>query len=325
MARFMLSPTRDTHPGFEEDTPVSHVLIVEDQVPVGRLLRTWIEAEGASVVTATSAEQALLLASEHTPAVALCDIRLPGGRDGFWLVEQLRLLHPETAVVMTTGLPQFETEVNGTREGVADFVVKPFTRERIVTALRRGLAEHRSRKASMATDLERHAPEGQWDGAMGTTAALLTVLRAQGRTVAHHAERVSHLAVTLARALNVDEPELSRIEHATLLRDVERLDIYGIMRSLPHLDAAGAIAVASQEHFDGTGFPLGLKGDAIPRGARIVAVADAYDDLVEGMGLSGLTAAHAVETLCGERASQFDPAVLGALRAVQPDLQTSAA
>lgn len=325
MARIMLFRTPDTHTGFEEDAPVSHVLIVEDQVPIGRLLRAWIEAEGASVVTATGAEQALLLASEHPPAVALCDIRLPGGRDGFWLVEQLRLLHPETAVVMTTGLPQFDTEVSGPREGVADFVVKPFTRERIVDALRRGLAEHRSRQASMATDSGGRAPAGPGRDSMAATAALLAVLHTQSGSAAAHAQRVSHLAVTLARALNVEDSAVSHIEHAALLRDVERSDIHGIVRKLPHLDAASTIAVASQERFDGTGFPLGLKGDAIPRGARIVAVADAYDDLVEGQCLSGLTPADAVEALCGERASQFDPAVLRALRSVQPDFQATAA
>lgn len=305
---------------------MNHVLIVEDQVPVARLLRTWIEAEGASAVMATGAEQALLLASEHAPAVALCDIRLPGGRDGFWLVEQLRLLHPETAVVMTTGLPQFDAEANGPREGVTDFVVKPFTRERIVDALRRALAEHRSRRASRATERGGQVPEeGAWSGSMSTTAALVTVLRARSGTAVHRAQRVSHLAVTLARALNVEEPELSDIEHAALLRDVGRSDIYGVLRKLPHLEAAGAIAVASQERFDGTGFPLGLKGDAIPLGARIVAVAEAYDDLVTGYGLTEFIPAHAVEALCGERAREFDPAVLGALRSAQPELEMNAA
>ena len=300
---------------------MSHVLIVDDDVPLGRLLRSWIEAEGASVVTATGAEQALVLASEHAPAVALCDICLPGGRDGFWLVEQLRLLHPETAVVMTTGLPQFATTMPGPREGVADFVVKPFARERIVDALRHALVEHRWRTVSMATELE---GEGEWSGAMGTTVALLAVLRTKSGHAFRHAQRVSHLAVTLARALNVGEPEVFDIEHAALLRDVERPDIYGIMRQLPHLEAAGAIAVAAQERFDGSGFPLGLKGDAIPRGARIVAVAEAYSELVAGAGLTMLTPADALDTLCGGRAREFDPAALHALRAIQIELESGA-
>jgi DNA-binding NtrC family response regulator len=129
---------------------VSVVLIVEDQAVVARLLVTWVEAEGASPMLATSAEQALLLASERTPAVALCDVNLPGGRDGFWLAEQLRSLHPETAVVMATGLHQFDHAVAGLRAGVVDYVTKPVTRERLMQAVRRAFSEHEARMASLA-------------------------------------------------------------------------------------------------------------------------------------------------------------------------------
>lgn len=64
----------------------NHVLVVEDQVPIARLLRVWIEAEGCSVTIATGAEQALLMAAAQAPVVAMCDIRLPGGAtaSGSW-------------------------------------------------------------------------------------------------------------------------------------------------------------------------------------------------------------------------------------------------
>ena len=295
---------------------MSHVLIVEDQAPIARLLRLWIEAEGATVATASGAEQALLLAAEQAPAVAFCDIRLPGGRDGFWFVEQLRTFCPETAVVMTTGLPQFAATVDGPREGVADFVTKPFTRERIVDALRHGLADHRARLARV--------PAGQ-SAPINTATALLTILRAQGGSAARHGERVSLVAVTLARALGIEEPEAVDIGCAALLGDVQRVDVHTIAAKMPHFGAASAIALAAGEHFDGTGFPLGLKGDAIPLGARIVAVAIAYDNLVEGSGVAGLTGAGAVENLCRARAGTFDPAVLRALEVIQAGLQPTAA
>lgn len=282
---------------------MSHILIVEDQAPLVRLLHTWVEAEGEEAVTATSAEQALLLASEQPPAVALCDVHLPGGRDGFWLAEQLRLLHPETAVVMTTAVNQFDAAVLGLRAGVADYVVKPFTRARLREALHHALAEHRSRKASTA-DV---APSS-------VTTALLTVLSAQGGRAAEHALRVAHLAVKLARALELGDEEIAQVEHGALLCDVARLDIYTLARRLPQLRAAITIAVASQERFDGSGFPMGLSGDAISPGARIVAVASAYEELVSTHAFTALTPADAVATLCGERAREFDPAVLGALR-----------
>ena len=84
---------------------MSEVLIVEDEAPIRRLLHRWIDAEGVRAVEAESAEQGLLLASEEFPAVAFCDINLPRGQSGFWLVEQLHRLHPETSVVVTTRPP----------------------------------------------------------------------------------------------------------------------------------------------------------------------------------------------------------------------------
>jgi len=306
---------------------VSHVLIVEDQAPIQRLLREWLEADGASVITAVGAEQALLIATEQPPAVALCDIHLPGGRDGFWLAEQLRLFHPETAVIMTTGLPGFDEATAGPA-GVTEYLLKPFTRQRLQQALQRALTEHDSRQASIAACLGEYAHATSSDADTvppGATAALLTVLHAQRGSAYSHARRVSELAVTLARTLNLTEPEVSHIEHAALLRDIPRSDIYAVARKVPYLAAATEIAVASGERFDGAGFPLGLRGDAIPRGARIVAVAEAYDAVVTGDGLRQPTPADAVERLCGERAREFDPDVLRALRAVESELQPTAA
>lgn len=293
---------------------MSHVLIVEDHVPIARLLRTWIESENATVMTATGAEQALLMAVEHAPAVALCDIRLPGGRDGFWFVEQLRVFRPEAAVVMTSGLPQFANAVDASREGIADFVPKPFTRERIVEALRRAMVEHRARCERAPADRR---------PAIETSTVLRTVLEAQSGSGARHAARVSRIAAALAAALGRPAREIADIECAVMLCDVERLDIHAIAVTVLHLGAAIAIATAAQERWDGGGFPVGLKGDAIPLGARIVAVAAAYDELVEGVGVNQLSPRQAIDVLSGQRAAEFDPAVLAALHAVEHELQTA--
>ncbi|MBI4885719.1 MAG: response regulator [Acidobacteria bacterium] len=294
---------------------MSYVLIVEDQAPIARLLRTWVIGEGAEAVVASSAEQALLLAAQRVPAVAMCDIRLPGGRDGFWLVAQLRTLLPDTAVVMTTGLPPDPTTTDR-YAGVTDYVVKPFTRERIAEALHRALAEHDVRTAA--------APDGRARGTDATT-TLLAVLHATDPATERHGRRVAGLSVRLGRALGLADLDLRDLEHAALLRDVRRTDIFAIARDVPYLSAASAIAVAAGEHADGTGFPLGLKGQAIPLGARIVAVATAYCDLPGEPARRGLTPAQVVEVLCGEHRDRFDPDVLRALQAIGPALESSAA
>ena len=84
------------------------------------------------------------------------------------------------------------------------------------------------------------------------------------------------------------------------------------------LAAANQIAVAAHERFDGSGFPHGLRGQQIPVGARIIAVADAYDELVSGIGHDAVGVGRAIEILTTERRSQFDSNVLSALKTLQP-------
>ena len=79
------------------------MLIVDDEAGVRHLMRRWLESRGYAVAVATGADQALELLAAAPTAVALCDLRMPG-HDGLWLAEQLRHEHPDTAVIIATGL-----------------------------------------------------------------------------------------------------------------------------------------------------------------------------------------------------------------------------
>lgn len=113
--------------------------------------------------------------------------------------------------------------------------------------------------------------------------------------------------------LGIREPAFSDIERAALLRTFP-LHGHTIVKNVPFLAAANEIAVAAQERYDGSGFPHGLRGEGIPLDARIIGIADAYDGLVSGIEHSPVTPERAVELLCTERRSEFDPRVLNALK-----------
>jgi response regulator RpfG family c-di-GMP phosphodiesterase len=329
------------------------VLIVDDEPPIRRLLQNWVEAEGAAVMQASTSEEALSLISPDTvPAVALCDIRLPG-KDGLWLATKLRVDHPETAVVMTTGVNEFDVAVNSIQAGVVDYLVKPFTRERLTEALQRGMFAHSSRRALATMQRELETRRAQISEALAelevnastSLEVMLEMLRARDAGSHEHANRVSRLAVNLAMTLEIGEPRLSDIERAALLHDLGRLALpdelllrreasfsdaererfrayplhgQAILRNVPYLAAASELAVAAHERFDGSGFPHGLRGDQIPLGARIIGVANAYDELVYGVGQIPVSAAQALDVICTTRAPEFDPLVLGALRMLVP-------
>lgn len=132
------------------------VLIVDDEAPVRRLLRKWIEREGAAVEEAASAEDAWTRLGQSGPfSVALCDLRLPG-KDGHWLAEQIHAFYSGTAIVMLTGVHDLDAAVSSIQTGAVDYVTKPFTRERLSQALQRAFFAYISQRevAAMQTELE---------------------------------------------------------------------------------------------------------------------------------------------------------------------------
>jgi response regulator RpfG family c-di-GMP phosphodiesterase len=328
------------------------VLIVDDEEPLRTLFAHWVQAEGATTIEAGTAEDGLALAqSGPAPAVALCDIRLPG-RDGLWLAEQLHIGVPETVVLMTTGVLEFDAAVNSLQSGVMDYLVKPFSRERLTDAVKRAFFAHKSRRA--VTDMQRELDErrAQIAEALGnlemnaaaSLEAMLAMLRIRDAHSYEHAHRVAKLSVNLAMALRISEPQLSDIERAALLHNLGRLALpdqllirkerslsdeeratlrsyplhgQAMLKNVPFLVAANEIAVAAHERYDGSGFPRGLTGEAIPIGARIIAVADVWDELVSGIGDTPVPPAHALEVMTVDRLPQFDPLVLGALTMLQ--------
>jgi DNA-binding NtrC family response regulator len=150
---------------------MTRVLIVDDEAPMRGLMRSWVEREGGlSVIEAGTAEDGLERVALESPAIVLCDIRLPG-EDGLWLAAQVRIHHPRTAVVMTTGVLEFSAAVSSLQSGVVDYLVKPFSRERLSEALSRAWYAHMSRSALDALQRELDDRRTQLTAAMGDRVA----------------------------------------------------------------------------------------------------------------------------------------------------------
>ena len=158
-----------------------------------------------------------------------------------------------------------------------------------------------------------------------------------------HTAAVSGLALAIAKELGLDEAERRAVELGALLHDVGKLSIpdrvltkpgplneleWAAMRRhaalgerlLAHiLDQADVLAIVRSHHerWDGAGYPDGKSGEDIPLAARIVAVADAFQAMIEARPYrSPRTRAAALEEITSESGRQFDPACVEALQAV---------
>ena len=117
-----------------EDTAVRRtVLVVDDDEATCKLLAEWIRHLGFDVATAQSATAALTLMRTQPADVAFCDIVMPG-KDGLWLIDQLRHHFPETAVVIATGLSKMDPSITLSPR-VAAYLVKPFDFDDVASAL----------------------------------------------------------------------------------------------------------------------------------------------------------------------------------------------
>jgi len=345
----------------EYETDLTHnsggaqrVLIVDDENGVRDLWARWLQADGYSVATAATAEEALGRLEAAPPAVALCDIRMPG-HDGLWLAERIRQRYPETAVIMATGVQEAGPAVHTLRQGVIDYLTKPFGRARLEEAVTRGLEWHRSawdaRRWRESLEQEMGIRRSRLNDAVtalyvdndDALDAMLAMLTLTDREAYAHAYRVAALSVSVARTLGVPDEELGRIERGALLHDVGKLAVpeailrkpapltmeeqllvrrhpslgSELLAQVPYLASAVTIVRDAHERMDGLGFPRGVHAAEVSIGARIVSVADAYDTMTRPRVFrDAIGPLDAMLELERCSGSQFDPAVVEAFRRV---------
>ncbi len=330
------------------------VLIVDDENGVRDLMARWLESGGYTVTTAGSAEEALGRLQDSPPAVALCDIRMPG-HDGLWLAERIRQEYPETAVIMATGVQDVAPAVKTLRQGVIDYLTKPFGRDRLREAVTRGLEWHESawdaRRWRESLEQEMEIRRSRLSAALtgihvdsdDAVDSMFAMVTLTDREMYAHAYRVAALAVVVARMLGLPEEALGTIEHGALLHDVGKLAVpEAILRKpapltveelllvrrhpaigselvgrVPYLHASVPIVREAHERMDGLGYPYGVHASEVSIGARIVCVADAYDTMTRPRVFRDpLSRAEAVLELERCSGTQFDPLVVAAFRRV---------
>ncbi len=112
------------------------VLLVDDEEGIRRVLSISLLDLGYDVLTAPDAEEALRLFREHTPAIVLTDIKMPG-MDGVELLKRIKAERPETEVIMITGHGDMETAIESLKHEAADFITKPIHHDSLEISLAR--------------------------------------------------------------------------------------------------------------------------------------------------------------------------------------------
>jgi putative two-component system response regulator len=315
------------------------VLVVDDQPLNTEALAQALQPLGYEVWQALDGPTALLLAREHLPDVILLDLRMPG-MDGFEVCRKLKA-DPETQllpVVVLTGMDSRETRLAALEAGATDFLAKPFDLVELEVRVRNLVSYRR-----LIQDL---------DDAERMLFAVARAVEARDEGTGEHCDRLSHLAVWLGERLGLKDEDLKSLRRAGYLHDIGKIGIpdrilhkpgpldpqeWVVMRS--HVEIGVRICAPLRtlrpvlpiirhhhERWDGSGYPDGLAGEAIPFLARVFQVVDVYDALTSDRPYrKALPPEEALAVLQQETArGRWDPAVVEAfargVREVGPEV-----
>ncbi|MFC7333621.1 sigma-54-dependent transcriptional regulator [Rhodocista pekingensis] len=155
-------------------TTADTILLVEDTLPLARVYREYLEAEGHQVEQVETGTAALDAAGRPGIGVIVLDLKLPD-TDGLDVLKQLRARHPDLPVVVVTAHGSISLAVEAMREGAADFLVKPFNAARLTVTVRN--ACERRKLASMVERYRRDLDRERFHDFIGASAEMQTVYR----------------------------------------------------------------------------------------------------------------------------------------------------
>lgn len=326
------------------------ILIVDNEQLMRSLLTSLLRKEGYQIENARDGLEAMRMLAVKSFDLVISDLMMEGA-DGMQLLEQVRARQLQTPVILVTALQDVTMAIKAMRMGAFDVVLKPFDREALLEAVARGVAYgHTARRNTTYRNSLEHLVEArtsllreamfELERSYDTTLeALGDALDLKDSETEGHSRRVTAYTIALARSMGVEAGDMKIIKHGAFLHDIGKMAIpdaillkpgrldpeeqtimrrhclsgYQIVRKIPFLKEAADIVYSHQEHFDGGGYPRKLRGEEIPLGARIFAVADTLDAITSDRPYrrgSPFSAARNEIARCG--GTQFDPRVVEA-------------
>jgi len=289
--------------------------------------------------TPTRIEKAI---AENRPNAIVLDIAM-SGMSGFDLLHDITLNHPNLPIIIATGDANPRIVVECMRSGARDYLTKPFdTRELIVSVnrvveinkLEQKINSYHSQLELIIKDQKQEIR----DLFLGSIEGLVHALEFKDKYTAGHARRVTDLAVAIGREMGFGQSELDDLRWGALLHDVGKVAVeasvqnkngkltseeYYHVMTHPLVGAEIISRVANprileivlhhHDRYDGTGLYQTLRGDDIPLGARVVAVADSFDAMTSSRTYrSAMSREHGVDEIKLCSGTQFDPQVVSA-------------
>src|ERR1700746_591048 len=290
---------------------VENILVVDDEEAIREVVCTLLESKGYRCTAVSNGRAAQDQVKRTTPDLVLSEMIMPE-MDGIKLLEWLRQYDPEVPVIMVTAIHDISTALEAIRRGAYDYILKPFEKDQLFLGVGRALQHRRlvNENRKYQRDLEQQVEdrtarlqealdqlEQSYDD---TLEALGSALDLKDAETEGHCQRVAAFCISIAKTMPVPDTYLPILARAAFLHDMCKMAIpdgilrkpgplnddekkimrthceigYNMLIRIPFLRDAAEIVLAHQEFYAGSGYRGGLKGDDIPLGSRIFAIAD---------------------------------------------------
>lgn len=316
------------------------ILLVDDEEANVRLLKRVLSDE-YDTVEALSGQEGLNLLKEHDISLIITDQRMPG-MTGVQLLKESLAVRPEAMRILLTGYTDVQALIDAINSGhVYKYVPKPWDRDELKVTVKRAIEtyELKQRNTQLVTDLTGALSQLE-EVSLGTIRALADALDAKCDYTSGHSLRVSQYALLIGKNMGLTPEELRDLELGGILHDIGKIGVpesilwkpaklspeetaimaehpvksAQIIGDLPSLQKAKRFVMHHHEFMDGSGYPDKLVGDAIPLGARIILVADAYDAMTSDRPYrNAIGHQRAIQELKKCAGRQFDPKIVDVL------------
>lgn len=329
------------------------LLIIEKNAEKRSLLKAFFSGKydcdeadsiGAASDMIREKEYAVIL----TP-VALAEV------NGIELIPFLKMTSPRSVPIFISNHETAGNTVKAFRAGAFEVIQMPFTLKKVESVVSKAFAMHEIQflrdkyqlhleelVAERTAELDKALEEVENSYRM-TLKALVQALETRDFETHGHSERVVTFSLRLGYELGLDKAGLRDLELGALLHDIGKIGVpdavlrkpaklnedewhkmklhpqHGqmILRNIPFLEGAARVVSQHHEKWDGSGYPLGLRGEDIDIGARIFAVVDAFDAMIsDRVYRRGCSYEDALAELMRCAGTQFDPMIVEAFKAI---------
>lgn len=313
------------------------ILIVDDEPANLRMLER-LFGQDNEVITAESGVEALEMLSRYDAALIISDQRMPG-MTGIEFLKQAAVLRQQTVRIILTGYTDVADLIDGINSGVIyKYITKPWVNTDLCQTVQRALEHYDLAKARSCLAME----NGRLKDRLGTTvqgfvSSIKEMIVQKSPQLGEHCRRTSEYAALIARRFGLERDDIEQLTLASILHEAPNIRIpfemgfkksaltaeqYRVTRNnydnalrfisgVPDLENVAEIIRYQHEHYDGTGLFDGLDGERIPYLSRILAVANALDEINLGRSPAFFSTDERVaEWLQNRSGTQFDPRVV---------------